>query len=49
MHGIANWTNIKMHTDDKVEFKVKPQRPSNRLIIYMENSDEYISEVFEEI
>ena len=42
IQGLVNWSTIKMETQKKVKFQRKNQYPQNKVIIYRENSNEYI-------
>ena len=46
---MVNWSVIEVETSEKVLFRRKARRYMNRLIIYKENSNDYIDEIFEEI
>ena len=47
--SLVNWSNVRVTFKDKMVFKKKVEHPENKIIIYKENSDDYIVEVFEEI
>ena len=44
-----NWTTVKLKTAQKVEFKREAQEKKNRLIVFKENSDEFVDFAYEDI
>lgn len=46
---MVNWSTIKVIFNEQPQLKKTITHPNNKIIIFKENSEEYITEIFESI